>query len=107
MTWFIAKIVFKIETAAAVHFDERIHLISAGSQEEALLKARMMGVLEEETFFNAQGQPVNWEFINISDLHPVNPLCDGAELHSQTVQHQDHHDYIQFIHQRAAQLQRV
>lgn len=107
MNWYIAKIVFRIctESAQARQFDEHLRLIAAESKEEAVLKARILGLKEEDYFLNDRCQPVRWEFVNVLDVQPLMELHDGVELYSH-IQEQDCEDeYIRYVHLRAASLQ--
>ena len=64
-------------------FDEHLRLVSAISFEEALLKARVLGISEEASFINNCHQPVKWEFVNVAELIPLHELKDGVEVYSQ------------------------
>jgi hypothetical protein len=103
MKWFVAKIIFRIvnEDAAIAQFDEHIRLISADNADEAYLKARVIGITEEDSFLNANRRTVKWEFINVSELHAIDGLSDGAEIYSKIHETKDEEEYVQQIHQRA------
>lgn len=103
MNWYIAKIVFGIKTEAAQkqQFDEQLRLISAESQEEAFLKARTIGLNEEDLFFNDKNSPVKWEFINVSELIPMKNMEDGVEVYSKIHEIEEPSNYIHVIHQKA------
>jgi len=108
MNWYIAKIVFKISNGGVQHksqFDEHLRLIQATSFEEAILKARILGIREEDYFLNDQQQPVKWEFVNVSELFPLNEIKDGLEVYSQIREIEEAKLYIHSVHQRAASLQ--
>jgi hypothetical protein len=106
MNWYIAKIVFGIqsETAQKQQFDEQLRLISADTQEEAFLKARMIGLNEEDSFLNDKKKTVKWEFINVPELIRVNNLEDGIEVYSQIHEMDEAHSYIDVVHQKAIAL---
>ena len=81
MNWYITKIVFNITAEQSSNqFDEQLRLVNAGSKEEAFLKARTIGLREEDTFYNDKMKEVKWEFVNVSEIIPVNNLEDGTEL---------------------------
>jgi hypothetical protein len=104
MNWFISKIVFRISTeksACAQQFDEQIRLISAGSREEAFMKARTIGLNEEDCFFDKQSKQVKWEFVNVSEIIPLSSLTDGAELYSKIIEVQNAKEYMRCIHEKA------
>ncbi|HEY3402324.1 MAG TPA: DUF4288 domain-containing protein [Ohtaekwangia sp.] len=107
MNWYIAKIVFGIsaENQEKKQFDEQLRLISADCQEEALLKARMIGLAEEDSFLNDRNQHVQWEFINVPELIPLKDLEDGMELYSNIREMAEAKSYINFVHRRAVELQ--
>lgn len=108
MNWYIAKIIFKINnelTTRTSQFDEHLRLIKASSFEEALLKARVLGITEEDNFINNQQQPVKWEFVNVAELIPLEKLKDGLEVYSQIQEREEANSYIHYVHQKAASLQ--
>src|SRR5690349_4609299 len=100
MNWYIAKIVFGInaESQNKQQFDEQLRLITADCQEEALLKARMIGLGEEDSFLNDRNQQVRWEFINVSELVPLKKLEDGVEVYSHIREMDEAKSYINFVH---------
>jgi hypothetical protein len=104
MSWFIAKLVFNISTAEQNHkpqFDEQLRLICAESMEEAFLKARKLGLRDEDSFLNATLHTVKWEFINVAEILPLTSLEDGIEVYSQVHETEEAKSYIQDVHQRA------
>lgn len=106
MRWYIAKIVFKIcaDNQTRDQFDEQIRLVMANDMEEAFIKARTIGLNEEDLFFNDKQRPVKWEFINVADLNELQELSDGAELASRIYEMDEARSYVQFIHQKAIAL---
>ena len=104
MNWFISKIVFNISSENTAHtpqFDEQLRLISAANTEEAFIKARTIGLREEDTFFNDQKNKVRWEFVNVAEIVPLGKLEDGAELYSSIHETPEAKSYIQCVHQKA------
>lgn len=104
MNWYITKIVFNISaenSANKTQFDEQLRLVTAESKEEAFLKARTIGLSEEDTFYNDKMKQVKWEFINVSEVLPLQNLEDGIELYSRIHETQEGSSYINFIHQKA------
>jgi hypothetical protein len=104
MNWYIAKIVFKISAENTQHipqFDEQLRLISARSAEEAFLKARTIGIGEEDSFLNDKMNTVKWEFINVAEIVPLKNLEDGMELYSHIHETEEAKSYIHCIHQKA------
>jgi hypothetical protein len=104
MNWYISKIVFKISaenTQQKGQFDEQLRLISADSLEEAFLKARTIGLSEEDSFLNDKMNQVKWEFINVAEVIHLKNLEDGMELYSYIHETEDLRSYIHCIHQKA------
>jgi hypothetical protein len=106
MNWYIAKIIFGIhrEDQTKNQFDEQLRLIEADEKEEALLKARKIGLAEEESFLNDKNKLVKWEFINVAELVPLKRLEDGVEVYSRIHETDEAKSYIHFIHQKAVAL---
>ena len=107
MKWYIAKVIFKITNSGSKksQFDEHLRLVEATSFEEALLKARILGLSEEDSFINNHRQPVKWEFVNVAELIPLHELKDGLEVYSQIHEPEEANSYIHYVHQKAASLQ--
>ncbi|NOT75586.1 MAG: DUF4288 domain-containing protein [Cyclobacteriaceae bacterium] len=105
MKWYVAKIVFKICNGVRPQFDEHLRLIEARGFEEALLKARILGIKEEDNFINDRQQPVKWEFVNVAELLPLQEIKDGLEVYSQIKETEEANDYVHYVHQKAASLQ--
>ena len=104
MEWYISKIVFRISaenTEQKPQFDEQLRLIAADSPEEAFLKARTIGIGEEDSFLNVNKKTVKWEFINVAEVMPLNRLEDGMEIYSQIHETEEASSYIHCIHQKA------
>ena len=106
MNWYISKIVFSIGNTQATksQFDEQLRLVAADSTEEAFIKARTIGLNEEEIFFNSNQNEVKWEFINVSEIIPMSKLEDGIELYSRIHETEEAKTYINFIHQKAVAI---
>ena len=107
MNWYVAKIIFRIcnEGSQKLQFDEHIRLISADNFDEAFLKARILGISEEDAFLNNKNRPVKWEFINVAELYPITDLRDGSELYSVITEKEEASNYIHNVHQRAIFMQ--
>jgi hypothetical protein len=104
MNWYIAKIVFNISAENTVHkpqFDEQLRLITAENAEEAFIKARTIGIREEDSFINDHHNKVNWEFINVTEIIRINTLEDGTELYSTIYETDEAQAYVHCIHQKA------
>jgi len=105
MKWYVAKVVFRITTPAVrqvAQFDEHLRLIRAESFEQAFMKARLLGITEEDEFVNHLD--AKWEFVNISELIPLQELSDGLEVYSQIHETLEPRSYVNLVHQKAAAL---
>lgn len=104
MNWYISKIVFRITAENTQHkpqFDEQLRLIAAASDEQAFLKARTIGISEEDSFLNEKKNKVKWEFINVAEIIPLKNLEDGMEIYSQIHETEEAKSYIHCVHQKA------
>jgi hypothetical protein len=109
MKWYLAKIVFQIICGDGDHtaqFDEQLRLIAASNEKEAFQKATRIGKKEEDSFYNLKRQLVRWQFVNVSELHPLNELIDGAEVYSRINEVDDAETYATFVHRRAESIQK-
>ena len=107
MNWFLVKIVYRIVCGDGRHtpqFDEQVRLIAATGNEEALEKSRAIGLQEEETFYNHRQQLVRWMFVDVTELHALESMTDGAEVYSQIRETDNADDYCRFVHHKAALL---
>jgi hypothetical protein len=76
----------------------------AESQEEAFLKARMIGLSEEDSFLNDHNKMVKWEFINVEEIRPIHHLEDGVEVYSRIYEMEEGKTHVNSIHQKAVSL---
>lgn len=108
MNWYLVKIIFGIKVgnvSIANQFEEQLRVVSARNENEAFLKARLIGVREEESFVNANLKNVKWEFVDVSELGLMDELNDGNELCSQIFENNDAGNYIRFIQQKAYSIE--
>lgn len=108
MKWYLAKVVYRIICGDGNHtaqFDEQWRLIEAVDESAAFEKATSIGQSEAETFYNQRQQVVAWQFVNVPELHCLQPLLHGAEVHSRITEVDDAEGYINFIHHKAQSLQ--
>ncbi len=109
MKWYLAKIVYQIVCGNGDHlaqFDEQLRLIYADTEHEAFTKGFSIGKKEEETFYNQKQQMVTWRFINVSEIHSLSPLTDGAEVYSRINEVDDANAYCSFVHTKANELKK-
>ena len=103
---YLAKLIFNIENETKVsQFDEQIRLVSSTNIESAFQKARNIGKREEETFLNTQNKTVNWKFIDVMDIYPLDPVKDGDQIFSTTHEEEDANAFINYIRQKAMVIQ--
>lgn len=108
MKWFISKIIYQVICGKGDHtpqFDEQVRLITASNEEEALQKAWDLGEREQDTFSNQKQELVQWRFVNVSDLYCIREWLDGAEVYSSVKEVDNADEYIDFINDKAAELQ--
>ncbi|MCC7525162.1 MAG: DUF4288 domain-containing protein, partial [Chitinophagaceae bacterium] len=85
MSWFLAKIVFRIICGEGNHtpqFDEQLRLIEAPDEAAAFQKALHLGRKGEDSFYNQSEKLVQWQFVDVSELYRIASLSDGVELYS-------------------------
>ncbi len=105
--WFIAKLIFGIHQSnqtVITQFDEQLRLIEAKDKLEALLKARMLGIKEENTFINEQSVEVHWEFVDVVELRLISEFKDGMEICSRIDEHESADSYTEYIKHRGQLL---
>ena len=107
MKWYLAKIIYRIICGDGMHtpqFDEPLRLIQAEDDMHAFQKARLIGDEEEGNFLNNSERPVQWKFIDVSELHPLNDLIDGAEIYSSISEADNAGEYINQVSSRSKHL---
>jgi hypothetical protein len=107
MKWYLAKLVYRIICGEGLHtpqFDEQLRLVYAEDDFHAFQKARTTGHREEDNFLNNTQKPVQWQFIDISELHPLTEMIDGAELYSRICEEEEAEVYIRVTKQRASHI---
>ncbi len=109
MDWFIAKIVFRIVCGDGNHraqFDEQLRLIAAPDRPAALAKATALGEKVQERFLNQHQQWVNWEFVAVTEITPLDNLDDETEVHFQVAEPENVAHYLTTVRQKAAFIAR-
>lgn len=107
MSWYIAKVIFKIcaGSSTIAQFDEHLRLIQAENFDQAFIKARLIGICEEDQFVNENQRETKWEFVNVTEILPLQELCDGLEVYSQIHETSEAKSYVNLVHRKAAALQ--
>lgn len=107
MQWYLTKIIYQIICKGELHlpqFDEQLRIICAEDDLHAFQKARLLGEKEEDCFLNKGEKPVLWKFIDVSEIHPLNELLDGAEMYSRIKEEDDAETFIHVTKLRASHL---
>lgn len=107
MTWYLAKLVYRIICGDGDHmpqFDEQLRLIHAEDELHAFNKAQLTGQREQDRFLNEAERPVQWKFINVTELHKLEELTDGAEVYSRIREEEDGDDYQHMVQVKARYL---
>jgi hypothetical protein len=107
MNWYVAKLVFRVISGDGSHnaqFDEQLRLISADSEHDALKKATLVGISNQESFLNNKKQMVQWQFIDVAEINQLNELTDGTELYYNIHEPADADLYIAWAHHKSALL---
>jgi hypothetical protein len=107
MNWYLAKIVYRIICGTGEHkpqFDEQLRLIGAQDPDTAFQKAVELGQEEGRAFLNHQQELVRWHFLNVTELHRLDELVDGAELYSHVTESEDPDHYTLVAHERARRI---
>lgn len=107
MNWFITKIIFRITTGDGNHtgqFEEQLRLICARNLDEALQKARVNGLHQEDSYKNFSNETVEWKFIDVIEVNELKNLRDGMELSSR-IDEADHPElFLKRIREKANAL---
>lgn len=108
MKRYLAKLMFNINIDNGNHatqFDEQIRVIESQNLENAFQKARVIGKQEEETFLNKEKESVNWKFIDVVDLYPLENIKDGEQVYSVTHEKEDTNAFINYIRGKSMLIQ--
>src|ERR1044072_561877 len=108
MQQYLAKLMFNINIDKGKNvsqFDEQIRLIEANSLESAFLKAKSIGRHEETVFLNQNNKTITWEFIDVTELYPLNEFKDGEQLFSVTHDEKDAASFLNYIREKSMEIQ--
>jgi hypothetical protein len=107
MNWFIAKIVYEIICGNGHHsaqFDEQLRLVKAEHIADAFQQANCIGLQEALCFSNEKQELVQWKFLAVPEIFPLEEFMHGAEVFSR-VREVDHAaQYKQVLLTRAEAL---
>jgi len=107
MNWYVSKLVFQVICGDGQHtaqFDEQIRLVHAEDALHAFHKARLLG--EGDQLENNEQHPANvqWKFIDVTELLPLRPVTDGAEIYSVIKEETEAALYIRTVQRSAGHL---
>jgi hypothetical protein len=107
MEWYLAKLVYRIICGKGNHaaqFDEQLRLVYAEDELHAFNKAQKMGDKEQDCFPNNSSEMVSWKFINVTELHKLERVTDGAEVYARIHEADDGDKYQQMVQVKARYL---
>ena len=107
MKWFIAKIVYEIICGDGRHtaqFDEQLRLVQAENLADAFQQATCIGQQEAMCFQNDKQQLVQWKFLTVPELFPLENFTHGAEVFSRIREVDQVKEYKEVLHTRADRL---
>ncbi|MEO6719476.1 MAG: DUF4288 domain-containing protein [Ferruginibacter sp.] len=107
MNWYLAKLVYRVICIDGNHtpqFDEQIRVIRAEDELHAFNKARLLGDGDYLSGADECRIMARWKFIDVTELHPITNLIDGAELTSKITEEENAEVYIRIVQKKAAQL---
>lgn len=105
MSWYIAKVVYRIVCGNGEHtpqYEEQLRLVEASSKGEAFKKAMQIGIKEEVQFLNQQQKLVHWKFIDVSELYQLHEVADGTEIYSRIEEKDDADIFEVLVHAKAS-----
>jgi len=108
MNWYIAKLIFQIESTEAKNqsqFDEQIRLIEAATEQEALQKSMSLGEQEQHILPDGSRNSVRWNFVHVTELFKLNQLADGAEIYYKITEPENPKRYLDSIAKKAKLIQ--
>ncbi len=107
MNWYLAKLIFSIETQGqqGAEFDEQLRLVLADNLSDALLEAKKIGANAQETIFHQNGTAINWSFLAVTELIPFSNPQHGMELYSHIREKMDASAYTQYALRKADLLE--
>lgn len=108
MKRYLAKLVFNVTVENSNNtseFDEQIRIVEAHNSEGAFYKARNVGRKEEESFFDNNNNLVNWSFIDVADIYPLDDIKDGEQIYSTTHKTKDNVSFINYVRQKSMEIQ--
>lgn len=106
MNWYMAKLSYQFTCGSGMHtpeFNEQLRLIVADDVLHAFYKARLIGDRESVSVVK-DGMAIEWKFVDVTDIFPVDNLSDGAEVWSYVIKDAVTEDYTRCVKQKAKKL---
>ena len=88
----------------APQFEEQLRLIKADELSWAVEKAVILGRMDSTTFLNDRNQKVEWKFVEIVEVLPLQGIVDGMELYTQTEEPENAATYLTIVKKKAKGL---
>jgi hypothetical protein len=107
MKWYLAKLVFRILCGGGLHtpqFEEQLRLVQAEDALDAFNKAQKMGEAENNARKLAALAGVEWRFLDVTELYPVDIPGTGAEVFSRVYEQEDGHAHQNEVRRKAGYL---
>lgn len=105
MNWYLAKLIFSINPdneRVKSEFDEQFRLIKATDPSSAHIKARAIGMKEEEL---GKKEKVNWLFVDVAEIIQLQELSDGMEIYSNTLEISEKENFINSVRLKSLAIQ--
>ena len=105
--WYLAKLVFRIvvgEGKHVPHFEEHLRLVHGTDALEAFHIARRIGESEETARRITALSGVQWEFVDITELHVLETRMAGAEVFTRTYEVADAQLHKKEVQRKAGYL---
>lgn len=106
MNWYIVKLVYRFiynQGIHKAHFSEELRLLCAEDTLHAFHKARLIGE-RESSEISTNSSSINWKFIDVTEIHPLNKMADGAEVTSSVTEEADADMYIRSVQKKSSAL---
>jgi hypothetical protein len=102
MNWYSARLVYTIEkntSGIANEIEEKLILIEASTQVDALIKARQIGIEKQEEISLLNGNTLFWKFFEVVNLSEITKLESGIEIHSciKEIDSNSQLDYLKYL----------
>ncbi len=106
MNWFVAKLIFKVETPDSryAQFDEQLRLIEAINEDLALEMAHQIGLMQQEEIVHSNNHSVHWKFVAVTEIQNIGEIAHGTEIHYKITEPEQAEQYLALVQAKAMQL---